>query len=255
MLIDSHCHLDLDAFDADRDAVISRARAAGISRFIVPAVSRRRWEGLARLCDGRDDLHPAYGLHPMFMDEHGDGDLDALPAWLQEHPAVAVGECGLDFHAGDEDRAAQCALFERQLEIARELDLPVIVHARRSVEEVIIAIRRVGRLRGVVHSFPGSFEQARQLWENGFRISLGGPLTYERARKLRRLVADIPLEWLLLETDSPDQPNHGHQGERNEPVRLREVLAVVAQLRNEDETAVAQATSANARDLFALPPD
>lgn len=253
VLIDSHCHLDLAAFDADREEVIDRARAAGVARFVIPAVSRRRWPALAGLCSGRGELHPAYGMHPMFMDEHGDGDLPALAAWLQENPAVAVGECGLDFHAGDEDRERQHALFEGQLAIAREAALPVIVHARKCVEDVIGAIRRVGGVRGVVHSFPGSFEQARQLWENGFRISLGGPLTYERARRLRRLVAEVPLDWLMLETDSPDQPNCGHQGERNEPARLREVLAVVAQLRGVDEAVVADATSANARELFGLP--
>lgn len=252
-LIDSHCHLDLEAFDDDRDAAIARAREAGVGEFVVPAVSRRRWAALERLCARDERLHPAYGMHPMFMAEHARGDLDALSQWLDTHPAVAVGECGLDFHAGDEDRDAQCALFEGQLEIARARDLPVIIHARKSVEDVIVAIRRVGGLRGVVHSFPGSIEQARQLWDSGFRISLGGPLTYERARKLRRLVAAIPLEWLLLETDSPDQPNCGHQGERNEPARLREVLAVVAHLRGAEEAAVAEATSANARELFALP--
>ncbi|TXK65639.1 TatD family hydrolase [Alkalisalibacterium limincola] len=252
-LIDSHCHLDLEAFDADRDDAIARARDAGIGEFVVPAVSRRRWAGLEQLCARNERLHPAYGMHPMFMDEHAEGDLAALSDWLDDHAAVAVGECGLDFHAGDEDRDAQCMLFEGQLEIARERELPVIIHARKSVEDVIIAIRRVGGLRGVVHSFPGSFEQARQLWDNGFLVSLGGPLTYERARKLRRLVAEIPLEWLMLETDSPDQPLCGHQGERNEPVYLRKVLAVVAGLRGVDEAVVAAATSANARELFALP--
>lgn len=252
-LVDSHCHLDLDAFDHDRDDAIARARHAGIGEFVVPAVSRRRWAALERLCARHERLHPAYGMHPMFMSEHGDDDLDALSQWLEHHPAIAVGECGLDFHDGDEDRGKQATLFEGQLEIARAKDLPVIIHARRSVEDVIIAIRRVGGLRGVVHSFPGSYEQARQLWDNGFRISLGGPLTYERANRLRRLVTEVPLEWLLLETDSPDQPNCGHQGERNEPARLLEVLSVVARLRGMEQAEVAEATTANARELFALP--
>lgn len=251
-LIDSHCHLDLDAFDADRPDVLARARHAGIEGFVVPAVSRRRWAGLAGLAREHGDIHPAYGLHPMFLHEHDGADLEALDDWLLQQPAVAVGECGLDFHAGDTDRHTQCMLFEGQLEIARAHELPVIVHARKSVEDVIAAIRRVGGLRGVIHSFPGSIEQARQLADLGFLISLGGPLTYERARRLRRLVAGIPIEWLMLETDAPDQPLCGHQGERNEPARILDVLAVVARLRGESVEAVASATGANARALFGL---
>lgn len=252
-LTDSHCHLDLDAFQPDREQVIARARAAGVDTLVIPAVSRRRWAPLEALCRAHEGLHPAYGLHPMFLDEHeDDADLAALDDWLQAHPAVAVGECGLDHHIPDARPERQRALFEGQLAIARNHDLPVIVHARKSVEDVIIAIRRVGGLRGVVHSFPGSYEQARQLWDNGFLVSLGGPLTYPRARRLRRLVAEIPIDWLMLETDSPDQPNAGHQGERNEPARIREVLTVVAGLRGETEAAVAAATRANAARLFGL---
>jgi TatD DNase family protein len=118
---------------------------------------------------------------------------------------------------------------------------------------VITAIRKVGNLRGVIHSYPGSMEQARQLWDLGFMLGLGGPVTYERANRLRKLAAEMPLEHLLLETDSPDQPDAGIRGERNEPARLREVLKVIAELRGEDEAHVAAVTTANARRLFAIP--
>src|SRR5690606_28966559 len=146
--------------------------------------------------------------------------------------------------------------------VAGAAGLPVCVHARREVAAVIAAIRRVGgaasgqppRLRGVVHSFSGSPEQARQLWDLGFMLGIGGPVTYERAQRLRRLVADVPLEFLLLETDAPDQPDAGNRGQRNEPARLRTVLDTIAALRDEDPAAIAAATTANAERLFALPP-
>jgi TatD DNase family protein len=251
-LVDSHCHLDVAEFDADRAAVLARARAAGVTRQIVPAIEAATWDGLEALCAREPGLHAAYGLHPLLVARHRDADLDALPDRLVRTRAVAVGECGLDFWAEGLDRERQRAVFRRQLEIARELDLPVVLHARRAVDDVTAALRRVGRLRGVVHSFAGSEEQARQLFRLGFSIGVGGPITYARAKRLRRLVASMPLERLLLETDSPDQPLAGHQGGRNEPAYLVEVLDVVAQLRAESRAAIAAATTANAMRMFGL---
>ncbi len=188
----------------------------------------------------------------MFLAEHRPGHLDALRDWLERERPVAVGECGLDFFVEGLDPDQQRLYFLRQLELAREFGLPLILHARRAVDEVIATLRRVGGLRGVVHSFSGSEEQARQLWKLGFLIGLGGPITYERANKLRGLVATMPLEFLLLETDAPDQPLATHRGERNEPSHLSEVLATVATLRREDPQAIARATTHNARNLFGL---
>ncbi|HEU4663658.1 MAG TPA: TatD family hydrolase [Dokdonella sp.] len=252
MLVDSHCHLDAAEFDADRDAVIARARAAGVAAQVIPAIAWSGFAGLRDLCAAHADLHPAYGLHPMYLAEHRPEHLDALRAWLGRERAVAVGECGLDFFVEGLDADEQRRYFTGQLELAREFDLPVIVHARRAVDETIATIRRIGKLRGVVHSFSGSAEQARQLWHLGFLIGLGGPITYERANKLRGIVATMPLEFLLLETDAPDQPLATHRGERNEPAYLGEVAATVAALRGTDADEVARATGANARRLFAL---
>jgi TatD DNase family protein len=138
------------------------------------------------------------------------------------------------------------------LEIAREFDLPVVLHARRAVDEVIATVRKIGRLRGVVHSYSGSEEQARQLFQLGFRLGIGGPITYDRAKRLRRIVSAMPLEFLLLETDSPDQPGAASRGERNEPARLTDVLETVAALRNMDSQALATATRANTELLFGV---
>jgi TatD DNase family protein len=249
-LVDSHSHIDDTAFDPDRDAVLARARAAGVVAQLVPAVSAAGWPKLAALARTHPDLKPAYGLHPMYVAEHAPEHLVALPAWVERERPLAIGECGLDFFVEGLDADAQRRVFRRQLEIARDFDLPVILHARRAVEEVIATLRRIGGLRGVVHSFGGSAEQARQLHAIGFRLGIGGPITYGRANRLRAVVAAAPLEQLLLETDSPDQPDAGCRGGRNEPARLPAVLAAVAAARNETPERIAEATTASARDLF-----
>lgn len=255
-LVDSHCHLDAAGFDADRAEVVRRAREAGILRQVVPATHADAWPGLRDACARHDGLFPAYGLHPMFMDRHREGDLDALARWVQAERPVAIGECGLDFFIPDPDRARQQSIFEAQLRLARDMDLPLVVHARKALDLVGSAIRRIGqgRLRGVVHSFSGSRQQAGQLWDMGFLLGIGGPVTYSRARRLRSLVAGMPLEFLLLETDAPDQPDAGIRGQRNEPARLVAVLEAIAGLRDEDPSVIAAATSANAERLFGLPP-
>lgn len=249
-LYDSHCHLDAAEFDADRPAVLARARDAGVARQLVPAVDRASWDAIRSLCAAEPGLRPAYGLHPMFLDRHQPGHLDELRDWLAAERPAAVGECGLDFFVDGLDPDSQRLYFRGQLELARDFDLPVVLHARRAVEEVISTLRDVGGLRGVVHSWSGSEEQARQLFGLGFCLGIGGPVTYERARRLRRTVASMPLDSLLLETDAPDQPDADWRGQRNEPARLRQVLEVVAQLRGQPAAAIAEATSANALRLF-----
>ncbi|HDS0950656.1 TPA: TatD family hydrolase [Stenotrophomonas maltophilia] len=253
VLVDSHCHLDASEFDADRDAVIARARAAGVQAQVVPAVTAASWPKLRQVCQQAPGLYPAYGLHPMFLAEHQPGHLADLRGWIERERPCAIGECGLDFFVEGLDADAQQRYFIGQLELAREFDLPVIVHARRAVDAVIAAIKRVGGLRGVVHSFSGSPEQAAQLHKLGFLLGLGGPLTYERAQRLQRLVREMPLEQLLLETDAPDQPDAGIRGQRNEPARLAVIARHVAALRGSDVETVARVTSGNARRLFALP--
>ncbi|MGA9422906.1 MAG: TatD family hydrolase [Rhodanobacteraceae bacterium] len=252
-LIDSHSHIDAARFDTDRGAVLERARAAGVTRQIVPAVALSGFDKLRMLCAGEPGLFPAYGLHPMFITEHRPADLDELTSWVEREGPVAVGECGLDFYIDDSDRERQRTCFRRQVQLAHDAGLPLILHARRALDEVIAELRRISGLRGVVHSFSGSQEQARELWRLGFCIGIGGPVTYERAKRLRGIVADMPIEFLLLETDSPDQPLCGHRGERNEPARLADVLGTVATLRNADIGSIAAATTRNAGRVFRLP--
>ena len=252
-LVDSHSHFDAAEFDGDRDAAHARAITAGVRAQVVPAVDAVGWPKLKQVCARFDGLFPAYGLHPMYLAGHRPEHLRELRDWIERERPVAVGECGLDFFVEGLDAEAQQTYFDGQLRLARDFDLPVIVHARRAVDAVTAAIRRIGGLRGVVHSFSGSAEQAAQLHRLGFLLGIGGPVTHERAQRLRGIVAHMPLEQLLLETDSPDQPGAAHRGERNEPAHLVEVLDVVADLRGMPREELAEATTANAQTLFRLP--
>ena len=253
MLTDSHCHLDAPEFDRDLDAVILRARAAGVTRQVIPAIEAKGWPHLRDLCKTGTGLFPAYGLHPMYLSSHQPAHLRELGEWIARECPVAVGECGLDFFVEGLDPEDQRLYFDGQLALARDFDLPVIVHARRAVDAVIASFKRVGGLRGVVHSFSGSPEQARQLWQLGFLLGIGGPATYSRANRLRSLVATMPLQHLLLETDAPDQPDAGIRGQRNEPARLAFISQTIAELRGVDAEVIAATTSANAQRLFNLP--
>lgn len=251
-LFDSHSHLDAPEFDGDRAAVMQRALDAGVSEQLVPAVDHDSWPKLREVCAADPGLHPAYGLHPMYLDRHRPEHLPALREWIERERPRAIGECGLDFFVEGLDPEQQRFYLRKQLELAREFDLPVVLHARRAVEEITAMLRGIGGLRGVIHSYSGSEEQARQLFGLGFMLGIGGPLTYDRAQRLHRLVAAMPIEFLLLETDSPDQPGSIHRGQRNEPAHLQFVLETVARLRDEDPGEIASATRANARRLLRL---
>ena len=251
-LIDSHSHIDDGSFDADRKQVLERARHAGVHAQIIPATTAASWAPIKALCEREAGLWPAYGLHPTFLDAHQPAHLNALREWIERERPIAVGEAGLDFWIEDLDRETQQTYFEAQLEIARDFELPVILHARKAYDAVTAALRRIGGLRGVVHSFSGSAEQAQQLWKLGFHIGIGGPVTYPRAQRLRGIVASMPIEHLLLETDSPDQPLCGRQGRRNEPALLVDVLATVAELRGESTDSVADHTRRNTERLFGI---
>ncbi|MFA0922947.1 TatD family hydrolase [Xanthomonas fragariae] len=252
-LIDSHCHLDAGAFDHDRATVIARAQAANVMQQVVPAITAASWPGLRAVCKQAPGLYPAYGLHPIFLDRHRPEHLDLLAEWIERERPCAIGECGLDFSLDGLYAQTQRDYFDGQLQLAKRFDLPLIVHARRATEEVIARIKAVGGLRGVVHSFAGSPEQAQQLWKLDFMIGLGGPVTYPRASRLRGLAANMPLQHLLLETDAPDQPDASIRGQRNEPAYLRTVLECIAQLRGENADRIAAQTTANARRMFGLP--
>jgi len=253
VLIDSHNHFDAAEFDDDRAAVYQRAHAAGVKAQLLAAVSARLWPKLKAVAAAYPGLYPCYGLHPVWLAEHRPEHLDTLADWLTRERPVAIGECGLDFYLPDLDYATQVEYFTGQLQLARRHDLPVVIHARHAADQVIKQVRRFVGVRGMVHSFSGSLDQARRLLDLGILLSFGGPLTYPRAHRLRGLMRVLPLDGFLLETDAPDQPPSAHPGRRNEPAYLSEVLVCVAELRNADPAEIAAATTENACRLFRLP--
>ena len=252
MLIDSHVNLHAPQFDEDRNAVIERARAAGVALMVEISDRLTTFEATHGLAVAHDDIWCTVGVHPHEAKDAADLTAATLVELAGRPKVIGIGECGLDFFLDGLDAQTQRHYFDGQLQLAKRFDLPLIVHARRAVEEVIARIKAVGGIRGVVHSFAGSPEQAQQLWKLDFMIGLGGPVTYPRANRLRGLAAQMPLEHLLLETDAPDQPDAEIRGQRNEPARLRTVLDCIAQLRGEPAEAIAAQTSANARRLFGL---
>jgi len=249
-LIDSHCHLDDDRFDERRAEVVAAAAEVDVTRMIVPATTANRWEKLKSVCAHHDGLYAAYGLHPMFVEQHQAAHLRELDEWLEHESALAVGECGLDFFDTRVDEKWQKQLFQEQLQLADNHRLPVIVHARKAMDEVISLLRRQGRQGGVIHSFSGSEQQARQLYDLGFKLGIAATLSFERARKLRAVVAVMPIDALLLESDAPDQPGAAHRGQLNQPAYMIEHLQTMAELRQMEVADLAAALTHNTESLF-----
>lgn len=251
-IFDSHCHLDFPEFDADRDQVIRRARAAGVVGFVVPGTTRARWDGLLGLTDRYPDLYPALGLHPWFMDEHTDANLEQLRHMASSHRPVAIGEIGLDFQLPEYDTDAQVKLLEAQLRIAAELDLPVILHVRKAHNAVLQALHDIKVPGGICHAFNGSMQQAELYMKLGFFFGFGGMLTYPNARRLHNLALELPLDHIVLETDAPSMAGANHRGERNSPEYLPEVLEKLAEIREENPSVIAEVTTGNSIRLFGL---
>lgn len=252
-LIDTHCHLDLEHHFPDFEQILHEAGKCGISAMVLAGVRRSGWERMLGLCGQYSTLHAAPGLHPMYLESHGDDDLMELKRIACGAEVVAVGEIGLDYQVPEISREAQQQLFESQLDIASEFALPVLLHVRKAHDQVLATLRRRKFTRGgVVHAFNGSMQQAEQYIGLGFMISVCGTITFERSRKIRRVAAELPLDALVLESDSPDIPPAKHYGQRNLPVYLPEILSALAEVRGEKIIDVARATSINARKILKL---
>lgn len=245
--IDSHCHLDATEFDADRAEVAKAAREAGVA-WVVPAVAASNFDAVARTCAELGGW-PAWGIHPLFVAQSDDADLERLRQTLITRQPVAVGEIGLDFYLPSDQasQARQRWFFEQQLKIARDLDLPVLLHVRGAVDAVLGSLRRIKVKGGIAHAFNGSGQQAQQFIDLGFKLGFGGAMTWQRANKLRRLAAELPLSSLVLETDAPDIPPEFIGRTRNSPAYLPRIAQTLADLRGLSLAAVAAATTENVR--------
>jgi TatD DNase family protein len=258
--IDSHCHLDAAEFDADRPAVVERARAAGVVMQVLPAVEVGNFEAVRRLAH-EAGLCYALGIHPLYVDRTADADLDrladALHAQRDDPRLVAVGEIGLDHFVPGGDRERQERFYAAQLKLAREHGLPVILHVRRSADGLLKHLRRIEVPGGIAHAFNGSDEQAAQFAARGFALGFGGALTFERALQIRHLAATLPEAVPVIETDAPDIPPQwlyvkaeqraARPAARNEPAQLPRIAATMADLRGWTIEETARRTSANAQ--------
>ena len=251
MLVDTHCHLDVNAFDEDRAHILQRCQTLGINKIVIPAIQRQSWDQLLTLCSADERLFPALGLHPMFMENHQPNHLDDLSHYLTQRSVVAIGEIGLDFYHGKPNRAQQQSYFEAQLQIAVEHQLPVILHVRKAHDETLRLLKQASLPGGIVHAYSGNEQQAKHYIDLGFKLGFGGMLTYERSRKLRTLATKLPLEAIVLETDAPDMVVAQHQGQRNSPEYLIHCLAALTEIRQQSTESIAQQTTLNA--YHALP--
>ncbi|MFV3412173.1 TatD family hydrolase [Pseudomonas sp. NY15436] len=254
-LIDTHNHLDCPDFEQDRAAVLQRSRELGVERQVLLGVFRENWEDVWALVEQEPDLYAALGLHPIYLARHRPEHLTALREWLQRlagHPKLcAVGEIGLDYYLEDLDREGQQAIFEEQLRIAIDFELPVLLHVRRAHAAMIATLKRYKPKRqGIVHAFAGSREEAREYLKLGFRLGLGGAPTWPQANRLRKVVPEIPLESIVLETDSPDMAPSMYPGVRNSPEHLPEICAALAELKGISPEELASASTRNAMELF-----
>lgn len=251
-LFDTHCHLDVAAFDEDRAQVLQRAREMGVSQLLVPSIDAAHWDGLLQLCDAQSGLHAALGLHPVFLESHRSEHIARLEQTIETARPVAIGEIGLDYFLRELDRDAQLGLFEAQLSIARAVNLPVVLHVRKAHDTVLASLKKLTVPGGTVHAFNGSEVQARQYIDLGFKLGFGGTLTRERSKKIRALAQALPIESIVLETDAPDMVVAQHAGERNSPEYLPYCLKALAEARDVSEQDIAAQTTANACEVFGL---
>ena len=259
MWIDTHCHLDAAEFDADRDAVVACARAAGVGRIVLPATGVHNFERVRELAH-RYDLSYALGIHPMCADAAGDDAIDRLRAGLLAYAGdarlVAVGEIGLDHFLPELDRDKQARLFAAQLRLAAEFALPVLLHVRSAIDTVLKQLRQRPVPGGIAHAFNGSVQQAEAFTSLGLRLGFGGALTFERALRIRRVATAVPLGAIVMETDAPDiapqwlyrtaEQRAAGAVMRNTSAELPAIGAALAALRGMEVDALAAATRANA---------
>ncbi len=250
MLVDTHVHLDAAEFDGEREAVMRRARCAGVCAFVLPGIAPESFDQIDALIATNDDVVPAFGVHPMYVDCVADDALEAVRRRLERGGAVAVGEIGLDFYVEGLDRARMEVFYTSQLALARDFDLPVVLHIRRAQDAILKQLRRFRPRGGIAHAFNGSLQQAEAFIGLGFKLGFGGAMTYDGSKRIRELVRQLPLEAIVLETDGPDIPPAWRPQGPSLPEELIRYAMLIAELRGMDVDAVIATTGANARSAL-----
>ena len=249
--IDTHCHLDAAEFGDKQADIIRAAEAVGVGRIVVPSIACANFEIVCTLCERFQNCIPAYGIHPMYVGDATPDHLEVLHDYLRDHHPVAIGEIGLDFSTANYDQARQEYFFAGQLKLAREFDLPVLLHIRRAQDNILKQLRQIKVCGGIAHAFNGSRQQADEFIKLGFKLGFGGAMTHPRATRLRELATTLPLESIVLETDAPDiPPVFLSHGEPNKPEYLPRIAQTLAELRGISLEEIARATTANALNVL-----
>ncbi|AGB40094.1 hydrolase, TatD family [Halobacteroides halobius DSM 5150] len=253
MLIDTHAHLDFPRFDNDRDKVILDAYRAGIKQVINVGADMKSSRNSVELAQEYNFIVASVGVHPHEAKSFTDQDYQELKNLASQNEVVAIGEMGLDYHYDNSPRQEQQEAFRKQLQLAQEVDLPVIIHSREAQEDTLKILKEEAtNLEGVLHCFAYDLEVAREVIDLGFYVALGGVLTFGSAKDLRMVVPNLSLDRILIETDAPYLTPEPHRGERNEPKYVKEVAKKIAKLKNTNLEAVAKQTTKNAKKLFKL---
>lgn len=254
MLIDSHAHLDGESFDDDRDALIKSFKASGVEAVVVPGSDMESSRKIVKLVKVYENIYGAVGVHPHEVAGLTESDIDELRKLAGNGKIVAIGEIGLDYYYEYSPRDVQKEYFRKQIALAKELELPIIVHERDAAQDVFQIIREEadGKLTGVIHCYSGSIELAREYIKLGFYISFAGPVTFKNAKKPKEVSKEIPLERLLVETDSPYMTPVPYRGKRNDPTYVRYVAEEIAALKGISFEELAKQTTLNAKKLFGI---
>ncbi|QWU16324.1 TatD DNase family protein [Paenibacillus sophorae] len=253
-LFDTHTHLDALQFDGDREETIARAVEAGVSKMVNVGFNRETIPSTMKLAESYDFIYAAVGWHPTDAIDMKDGDLDWIASLCSHEKVVAIGEIGLDYYWDTSPKEVQHTVFRRQIGLARELNMPIVIHNRDAHEDVVRILReeKAAEIGGIMHSFSGSWETAKMCLDLGFHLSFGGPITFKNARVPKEVLAQVPLDRLLIETDSPYLTPHPYRGKRNESAHVRLVAEAAAEIKGVEVEKLAEITYANALVLFGI---
>jgi TatD DNase family protein len=251
-MIDAHIHWDDSRFDSDREALIKTAQSVGISKFVSPAVGVFGFDKLLNISKQFDCIYPTYGLHPYFIKQHLEKDLEILEQWIQMHKPIAVGECGLDFFFKDLDPHVQAYFFEAQIALAKKYNLPLILHARNAVEAVYDALKNADYFNAMIHSYNGSIQQTKKLLNHGIKFSFGGAICNPKAHQLHKLIQYCPQDSVMFETDAPDQNLYPDFKLRNEPKNLLKVIEKYSEITGIDFDIVIGQSKKVSYDFFKI---
>jgi TatD DNase family protein len=254
ILVDTHTHLYLEEFDSDIAAVITRALGANVKYFVIPNIDSTSVDVMMKLCKDYPNIcFPAIGLHPGSVKENYKFELQSVESWLEKEKFVAIGEVGIDLYWDNTFLDQQIEAFKFQLLLARKYDLPVIIHSRNALNEIIHIMndKNFSGIKILFHCFPGSMEQAFYLTQKGYKLGIGGVVTYKNSG-LAKIVKELPLEHIVLETDAPYLPPVPFRGQRNESAYIRTIAEFIADLRSCPLDELAQITTANAQELFKI---